>query len=272
MTLKTRNKIFLVFISIFSVVFLLDLTLFTIKAFKGSIVFLDNNFSNKIVNFLFSPVNGAGIISSIILCCFATIASFLISQVFEKTHASEIIYFAEFLLGILLVSFKLYVLLFSLEKTYSFVLLIIQRCAFAGQILCVISFLVSSLFNDEDQLQNTEKNFSIILAASIIISSATPVNMHTIRLSGLADIGFKTSFFVVVIILMIITVISFALCWYERDEKHYLKSSFAFILIMCGSFCLFYSINYFFLFLGTCILAIGTKMYISMLHKYYLWK
>ena len=272
MTLKNRNRIFLITIVIFSLILLLNIFLFTFAAFKGNIKFFEKELQKNFFTFFFSNLSAAGIIASIVLCAYATISAFLVTQAFEKTHAPEIIYFSEFLLGIFLNSFKLYILLFSLDSIFSSLSLFIQKAALAGQILCILSFLLASIFSDDDQIQNTDKNFLIILAAAIIISGATPVNLHTIRLSGLADIGFKNTFITVIILLMLITALSFAICWYKRDEKRFLKSSFAFILIICGSFCVIYSTHYFLLTAGSFVLALGTKMYISMLHKYYLWK
>jgi hypothetical protein len=272
MTLKNRNRIFLISVTIFSVIVLINLIFFIFSAINGKITFYDKSISNKVFQFLFSEVNGAGIISSMILCIFSIITGFLITQSFEKTHAPEILYFSEFLLGIFFNTFKIYVLLFSLDKNFSSVSLFIQKCALAGQIMCILSFLLASLFSDEDQIQNTDKNILIILAASIIISSVTPVNLHSTQLSGLAYIAFRKTFIVIIILLMLITSLSFALSWHTRDEKKYMKSSLAFIIIISGGFCIIYSINYFFIIIGSLMLSIGTKVYISMLHRYYLWK
>lgn len=268
MTLNSRNHILQFFVLFSSIVSISLIIFFVVFLITGRISLFPDGTSN----FFIGSFKEMSFFSIIILLLYVPTTGYLIFRTFEKTQSTEVIYFVVFLIGIFLIGLRLCIVIFKLENTYSSFFNSILRINFAGQILCSTSFLISSLFSEDDQIQIAERNFCILLTIAIILTNVLPINISNISLAFIPDYGFKKVFFSILIIFALLTVISLFTTWKNRNIKDYWKIPLGFVMLISGLNILTYSTTFISFLLGTFLLSWGTKLYLASIHKYYLWK
>lgn len=268
MTLIARNKI-LTSYCIVSIIFLLGfLLLFLVTFFTGGRFYLPIKleFSNiSIQSLFFNDFTIFPIISTIFFGIYAVTTSSIIRYTFEKTQSPEIIFFFGFLIGCLFELLRLLIPILNLWDNYSTLVIFIGKTLFAGRLISIICFLFSSIFVQESQGQETERNLLIIIVVSCIFAEFIPVNAGKISSSLLPEIGFYTIFYFVTGLVFIITVITL----YFTEKK---SRILGFVFLYLGYISLTYSSNFLFCTLGIIFTTLGTKYYLENLHNYYLWK
>ncbi len=267
MTLNSRNKILLIGcigMAVLQVSLLLYGIVLTVtgnlEPFPGDYV-LDGS----IFSFFFDKNYLAGSISVSLLSLYTSITFFLLYWRFEKTIAPEIMYFACFLIGAFLESFRLLIPLFNLWVGLRPVLVYIGRISFAGRLLTLFSLLFTSFPITEDFMQDTDKNIAIGFCVAILFASVVPQNTHVILPSVMVPYTF-TRLFITVRILLYITAIVTIVCT-NRFPRFY-----GLLVTYAGYLLLSVSATYFMMLLGVVFLVGGSTLFLIKLHQFYLWK
>lgn len=272
MTLKSRNNVYFFFVILFAIITVISLVFFTVLSVQKKINIFSDFDHSSIKSILFYPNTSSAYFSILLLMLYSVVAGYCAFRTFENTQSTEIIYFGMYILGVFFNTFRIFIPLFNLGKTYNFIFLLILKACFAGQLMVILSFLFASIFYNEDQIKLSEQNFPIILAISIFFANIIPINIKSLNPYYIPNFGFSKLFIVITIICLILIIIGFTFYRKTNNEKRLDFLTIGVLGCLCGFFTTIYTSNYFFLILGTIFLILGTKIYLSTLHKYYLWK
>ena len=97
--------------------------------------------------------------------------TFIIIQNFQKTQATDMLFFLFFLMSILCDTFRIFVPLFHCAETYSNFLIAIANITLFGKILAPLSICAAVILSNEDFRKISDQNILIILIASLFFAN-----------------------------------------------------------------------------------------------------
>ena len=273
MTLKNRNSFIKVFLlsSLILFLFMLATLIYSIATknilvppairlpdFFDHIPFLRNSFLAVMLSFS-------------IIFIYIPISFFLLIKYFENTQTSEIIFFTGFLIACMAESARFLTICLGLWQSFSDILIFAGKVVLFGRTLAPLSFLCAALFSETSQRQDVERNYIIMMTASVVFAAIIPMNTARIASTGLVTEGFMVLINIFRLLLFVTTTLSFLVLGIKKnslEHKHLASSSFLLILgysmiVSCDTFV--------FLILGTAGLAFGTYRYLYFIHKMYMW-
>lgn len=210
------------------------------------------------------------IISIFLMFIYLVIFGLYLQRSFEKTQSPEVVYFATFLFGCLLISLRILIPLFHLDDGLSYLMIVVFKIVFAGKVLCLLSLFFAAFFSNDDQVQIADRYFFVIFAFSIVIGSIVPVNAIVISSSYLPVYGYKSLFTGFTVIIAIISTIGY-LFTSKRDFKNNLTISIGYVVLFSGYSLLIVGENFIQIAISFCALIVGSYIYLHSIHKYYLW-
>ena len=191
---------------------------------------------------------------------------------FEKTQSLEIIYFFAFLIGCLFEVSRLLVPIDSLWRTTSSPLLVIGRIVIAGRVLAPIGLLFASLFSSNDQRQNVERNFVIMVVIAILVGKLFPLNTMKTTTTCTVQWGYTKLFSTLRFCILFVTVLTLFISSYRNNSPEFKNESVGCLSLESGYYFLCAADNYVFLILGSILLTLGTFLYLRAIHSIYLWR
>ncbi len=267
MTLNSRNRLFLIGFIVITVQFVSLLATGCIKAALGFLEPFptDLQVTGSLMERLIGPNYNAGIISLTILSLYSSVCGLVLYLRFEKTIASEIMYFAGFLMGVFLESFRLAIPIFNLWSGFLPVLSWIGKAAFAGRLLTLFCLLFSAFPVSESFVQDTDKNIVICICVAILFAALMPLNTHEILPSVMVSFTFNRLFATIRVLLFIATLIT--IVFTNRFPRFY-----GLLITYAGYLLLTVSSSYPVTLAGAVLLVSGSILFLSKLHQFYLWK
>lgn len=273
MTLKNRNSFIQIFLISSLLLFLSMLATliystatknilippaYRLPAFFNSIPFLKNNFLAVMLSFA-------------ILFFYIPICFFFLIRYFENTQTSEIIFFTGFLIACMAESARFVSICLGLWQSFSNILIFAGKVVLFGRTLAPLSFLCAALFSETSQRQDVERNYIIMMTASVVFAAIIPMNTARIASTGLVTEGFMILINIFRLLLFVTTTLSFWVQGIKKnslEHKHLSSSSFLLILgysmiVSCDTFV--------FLVLGSLALVFGSYHYLYFIHKMYMW-
>ncbi len=275
MTLKSRNRILIIFFVITLIYALLNTAAFIRSALEGSLSFpQDVQRQMKILDKLgflgYEPL--AVCASSMIFNAYVLIVTIILYLSFEKTQALETIYFLGFLLSCMAEGTRVFVPVASLAQPSTSSVVIITRIVIGARMLAPLSFLFAELFSDTESRLFVERNFIIMLLASIFMGMLIPLDtrgytsIFTYKW-GIQNI-FQTTRFLLVAATMV-AVVCKMITTYSTDALHV---GIGFLISICGYFILSNSDNFILTIFGGITLFSGTIYYLRSMHQIYRWR
>ena len=269
MIIKVRNRILLC-LTMLSITILVASALFAgIKIYYGINDF-PYDFSVKISKFFFlTPTVYSTISSVFILLIYVITSLFYISVQFEKTQSSEIIYFSLFLFSLLFEFVRIFIPCLNLYDSYSRITSIISRLVLFSHVLSPLSLLYISIQNLPEHRQNVERNLTILLIISAMISVTVPLDSEKMTLTCRLKFGFEREFLIFWGLFTLITFISLLQNNFSENSKS--KMPLGFLLLAFGYKILCTTPVLISILAGTVFLITGTVIFLKELHKKYLW-
>lgn len=229
-----------------------------IPAFFNDIPFFKNNFLAVMLSFA-------------VLFLYIPVCFFLLIRYFENTQTSEIIFFTGFLIACMAEISRFFTICMGLWQSFSNILIFAGKIVLFGRTLAPLSFLCAAILSETSQRQDVERNYTIMMAVSIVFAAIIPMNTARIASTGLVTEGFMFLINILRLTLFITTTLSFLIQGIKKNSmeyKHLASSSFLLILgysllVSCDTFV--------FLALGTAGLLFGTYRYLFFIHKMYMW-
>lgn len=269
MIIKVRNRILLC-LTMLSITILVASALFAgIKIYYGINDF-PYDFSVKVSKFFFlTPTVYSTISSVFILLIYVITTLFYISVQFEKTQSSEIIYFSLFLFSLLFEFVRIFIPCLNLYDSYSRITSIISRLVLFSHVLSPLSLLYISIQNLPEHRQNVERNLTILLIISAMISVTVPLDSEEMTLTCRLKFGFESEFLIFWGLFTLITFISLLQNNFSENSKS--KMPLGFLLLAFGYKILCTTPVLISILAGTVLLITGTVIFLKELHKKYLW-
>ena len=268
MTIRSRNRVNFIFFIISLLILLLNVTLFSYHLFTKNLT--QYNPQNLIKGLFIFRYNFWTVIASIfIINLYVVMAAFFILRSFEKTQATEVLFFLVFLTALLFDTARLYVPIYALDGSYSESLIHMGNLTLSARLLAPISLFALTAFCGEEFRQQTEQNCLICILLAVFFAIFLPLNTAIIYPNLCISYGFTRSIHEFNIITAIFSVITL----FMRNKKNDFSqmNTVGFIMIIIGYNLLFTAYNLAALIVGTAILSTGTAIYLIKLHQHYLW-
>lgn len=269
MTIKIRNRITRLFF-IISLIYLAAVSILTFYNLFSDTLTFPSYYAPKVPQHFLLTANPYAIMISIFLSiiyiCFTT---FVIIQNFQKTQATDMLFFLFFLMSILCDTFRIFVPLFHCADTFSNFLISLANVILFGKILAPLSLCAAIILSSENYRKLSDQTILIILITSFFFAKLIPINTAVLLPNFSVSFGYIKLIRTFSILIFIISIVSLAINNHKNEYSQ--KSSVGFLLICIGY--LIFSNGYSILtsILAPVFLLAGTHFYLATIHRQYLW-
>ncbi|MBP5158291.1 MAG: hypothetical protein ILP18_10535 [Treponema sp.] len=275
MTLKARNRMLVLFFIIALLDAVLNASLFIQGMVEQTISF--NSDVQRQFKFLgsfellgYEPL--AVCMSCLAFNAYVLIITAILYFSFEKTQALEAVYFQGFLLSCMAESSRLLIPLTSLAQSSPSSVAIISRIVIAARLLAPLAFLCAELFSDTESRQFMERNFLIMLLASIFMGILLPLDTKGFSSTFIYHWGLQDTFHMTRVLLVCSTLVAIVCKVAINYSTETIHEGIGFLMSISGYFILCNSDNYILLAVGATALFIGTLYYLHSIHQIYNWR
>jgi hypothetical protein len=195
----------------------------------------------------------------------------LIYYFFEKTQSPEILFIGFFVISL---AFELARLAIPLRVAFPFSAMYLTaatRILLFGRYFGLLSLFAASLYSAGLDAQKQENVFFMLVMPALIIALNVPVDSlawdSTFKLLS----GHRSMFVMTEIGIFAMTVLTFLVTAYTRGSKSYIFIGVGVFLLFAGRNTLLHSDTWLSPAPGLALLAVGTWLVCSRLHKEYLW-
>lgn len=272
MTLRTRNRSLIIFIILSFLCLGFSFAALFYQVHTGN---FEQIFGCKFLSFaglsLFEPTNKSVIFGLLFLQVYIPVTALFLYFSFEKTQSTLIILFAIFLLGCQFQIAKLFIGLLNYKMTFSLEYLCLGKTSIMGKLLALASFfLIASEAKDSRKL-NIEMDICILLVSCLVITIAVPLRTAVPSKNFGITLGYTTIVNTLGLITALLTILTFLVSYRETEEKVMIKLLISYCHIIVGFFILTSTNILWCIIIGCVLISVGTHLFLSSLHKMYLW-
>ncbi|MBR1912428.1 MAG: hypothetical protein IJ828_08750 [Treponema sp.] len=276
MTLKSRNRLLLAFITGSSLLFIFSSLRLGLSIYNNTITIPENLIRPVSISLpdahIFSKNFYAASASILFFCLYAIVVTIFLYVHFEKTQSIEVIDCMAFVIGCLLEDVRIFVPIDGLWSKTSAILALTGRTVITGRIAAPLGLLFSVVFNETEQRQYVERNFVILFIIAITLGQIYPISTVKLLSTFTVQMGERLLFNAFQCTLMISTII---IIFYEGMTNHAEKLSRQIMgctMLMAGYKILYNSDCYMMFSIGVVLITAGSVTYLKYLHSQYLWK
>ncbi len=261
MTIRTRNHIYLGLHIVCSLFFILSMILVIARGshlysrmpfgFDSGLAFY--SFPAAVSGILFFPLLGA-------------LVSFAIYRGFEKTPSMEITYFLGVIVECIAEGIRILVPVLELGHSFSFLLVAVGRIVVAGRIACVLSIFFASAFSSNEEIQNQERNLTIIIASSCLCAFFYPVNTNVIEPFIMVQMGYRRFFIVIRFLVVACSLVSMIQEAIASGSRAYLLKMVGVVIFTVGYSILCSCTNWIVFGLSIAFVSAGVLIYLKVIH------
>lgn len=269
MTLRFRNRLNLLLFFISLLLFIFNIFLLIISIHNGT--FTQNDYLGT---FNYGPhllkyIPLCPIISLLYRDFYAIIFTIVLYRSFVKTQATDIVYFALFIISFLVDSFRIWIPLLNLQNTYSQLYMFCGNAGLFAIILAPVSLLFTVQMGFTEQRQGLEKNIAVLFLLSFFLAGLFPLNTAKTLNNFMVENNFQKLIFCYSIIAYAVSII---LQFFNNKSRLFSqKTTIGLALLEFGTYFLVYSENIVKLSIGIIFTLVGTSLFIKTLHNQYLW-
>ena len=269
MTIKARNRLTFIFSIVSFVIFLvlLFITLYQVFAKKLSLPIVYTEQISKAKLLTYNPA--CVIINIFIELFFVSLTSYIIFRSFEKTQAPDMLFFLLFLFACLCDGSRILVPLLGISDTLSLLSIRVGSISLLARFLAPLSLFGATVLSTEDFKQNTESNTLILLIVAMFFSYLVPINTTAIKPNFCISYAYVKIIKTFSVILCLIS----AFCVFIQALKNEYKANIVigFMILCSGYMVTFGSYSILSTILSPLLLGFGSAIYLSEIHKHYLW-
>jgi len=202
---------------------------------------------------------------------YSLVSIILIYYFFEKTQVPEIFFFGFFVISL---SFEFARIMIPLNGVFSFPAMFLvsaSRILLFGRYFGLFSLFATSVYAAGLDVQRQHNVFFIMVLAALIISLNVPIDSLVWDSSLKMQNGYRSMFTMLDTGILVVTILTFFISSYTRGSKTYLLIGLGSFLVFIGRNILLASDTWITPFPGLLILAAGTWLIASRLHREYLW-
>ena len=202
---------------------------------------------------------------------YSLISIILILYFFEKTQSPEILFFGFFVISL---SFEVNRIVIPLSEIFTFpaaYLITASRVLLFGRYFGLFSLFAASVYAAGLDSQRQQNVFLVMILAALVIALNVPIDSLVWDTSLKMHNGYGTMFAVVEAGILLVSMLTFIISAYTRGSRTYLYIALGCFLVYAGRSILLNSDTWITPLPGLLILAAGTWLIASRLHKEYLW-
>lgn len=269
MTIKTRNRISIIFTTASIFIFLIEFLVFGYMFFSKEFTYPEVLFDNPLPDILFHRYSRVYVFTGLLIGCLYTIfTSLYIWLGFEKTQSAEVSYFMLFLLSFIFDSTRIYIPFFYTKGPYSTLIFTIGNLITYARILAPLSLVSLCVFVEDEDRQNTERNLISIILCAAFFTAAIPLNSSIVYPNFSIYYSYYSTILTTSIIITVMTTLVLLFKQYKNESKQFITIGYA--MMSFGYLFIWNSINLTYLLTGTILLIPGTILYLGALHKRYM--
>jgi hypothetical protein len=208
----------------------------------------------------------AGIFTLITYTC---VTSLIIYHSFEKTQAPDIVFFLLFLFACLCDGSRIFVPVFNVSGTFSLFLLKTGNLHLFAILLAPLALMGNTVLTGDYFKQNTDRNCLILIILSVFFAEFIPTNTAVILPNYGVSYGYVTAIRLFSTAIIVLSTITLFITNYKSEYKQTMTAGF--LMISIGYTLLFYCYNIAGYISGTLLLGTGTFIYLTEVHRHYLW-
>lgn len=214
----------------------------------------------------YAPLVSAGV------CGLLAVASLVyVLYSFEKTQAPDIFYFAIFAFSLAVEPLRIAL---PLAEARGLPLLFsagVDRTILFGRIFGLAALFISSVHADGLALSKYGASVAIIAIAALTVATGIPMDGSSFDSSLSPWPGYRSAVELLELALALATVLTFVIAAYTRSVGEYLVAAGGIILILIGRDLLVRGDTWLGLGMGIAGYGAGTWLFVSRVHRYYLW-
>lgn len=196
----------------------------------------------------------------------------LILVYFEKTHTTEITFFAVFAFALTLESSRLLLPLYQHLIDSAFVAAVVTRIVFFSRFLTLMVLLAGAIFANGLLVQQIGPGLFLLAFFSLSLARAIPISAGIVESTFVAATGYTTAITVVQLVLGILSILSYLVLGYTRSIKEYHRAAFGMLLILAGYYFITRTDNWLMLLISLVLFCSGCWRYLISIHQHYLWQ
>lgn len=274
MTLRFRNTLCKVIAITQTVGFIFCLISCIIASVNGTLI-LPELFIRMIAisdtNSIFANSFSSTLIALFHFMIFAIVVCIAISHSFEKTQCTEVVFFMLFAISCVLESSRVFVPLYGIYNTSTRGLAYITRMVIFARVMMPLSFFFAAVLGSRQERQYIERNVVIIMSVSLVFAMSVPLDSSAFMSYLILQFGYSHTFFIITFVLNLTTILAMSISIYKLPSRDAIYKLAGFILILLGYVVLGVCDSFALLILGMIFMDGGAYLYLSFLHKIYLW-
>lgn len=273
MTLKTRNTFIKVFLISSLVLLALTLAVLLISLSRHSILTPPALRIPALLSHIPFAESSliAVMLSFAVIILYVPFCFYILIRFFENTQTTEIIFFTGFLIACLAETARFITICLGLWQTFSNALIVVGNVVLFGRTLAPLSFLCASLFSETTQRQDIERNYIIMLVASVVFAAIIPMNTGRVTSTGFVTEGFIGLINIMRVLFFLTTFTTFFIHGIKKNSGEYKHLAYSSAIILIGYALIVNCDSFIFLISGTAALTAGTFRYLKFLHRLYMW-
>jgi len=202
---------------------------------------------------------------------YSLVSIVLIHYFFEKTQSPEILFFGLFVISL---SFEFSRVMIPLKGIFSFPAMYVitsARILLFGRYFGLFALFAASVYAAGLDTQRQQNVFFMLVLAALVIAVNVPIDSLVWDSSFKMQNGYRSMFAAVQAGILIISMVTFFIAAYTRGSRTYIFIGLGCFLVFAGRNLLLNSDTWITPLPGLLILAAGTWLIASRLHKEYLW-
>jgi hypothetical protein len=274
MTLQDRNVIFKA-----GIVFALALFILTVA---GSIaafpafpdlesVRRSTGIVQAIAGRFLDPSPYVPVVSMLAAALYASITIILIYYFFEKTQCPEILFVAFFVLSFSFEGMRIMTPLRLVREIPALYLAMAGRFMLFGRYFGIFSLFAASVCAAGLEIQKQQNIVGVIVMVTLIIALRVPIDTLSWDSSFSMINGYRSMFMMIDMGVLFITIASFFISAYSRGSREYVFIGAGSFMMLAGRNILLGADTWLSPLPGALLLALGTWLVCTCLHKVYLW-
>ena len=264
MTLRTRNRTFLIFFFISLAVLILMAGLFAYKTLYSQIFMPENAVRETIIFARFPQSYFATVAAIFFLGLLTPIIILWTRYQFEKTQADETLFFMCFLFGCMMELIRICFLFIPLKSSY-LVMENLTRLLSGGRTIAFLSLFFSALFSAPMYRTRLEQNIVLMLLTSISMGIIIPLK-SIVQLSTFSLMAGTGLFSVSKTILMILTLAVMLKNIFMDEFSRNILEPIGYLLMMLGYNLLTKCDTWACFIAGAVLFPLGITIYLIRLH------
>jgi hypothetical protein len=276
MTLSNRNAVFkagivLSFLCLVLAIAALPMTVPAYADMEAGIAVRSEGFFQVLLGQPFEARLLAVHLAVLSLALYSLLSITLIYFFFEKTQSPEILFVAFFAASLSLEVLRLILPLGLIHEIPSLYLLVASRIILFGRYFGIFSLFAASVHAAGYQSQQQRNAIMIVVAAALFVALGSPIDTQTWDSSLTMPSGYTEMFRLVDVGILVITAASFFIAALPRGSREFIFIGAGSVLALLGRNILLGADTWAGLPTGLLLLAVGTWLVCTRLHRIYLW-